>query len=199
MGPIERVCARLSPRFFVYFPRLSQENTNWAPTSRDDSKYNCIAWAAGDERQWWEPSGGGGTYWPPTAPLEPTVGAYQAAFEAQGYVVCPTGDLEQRFEKVAIFAIRGTEPTHAARQLRDGQWTSKLGEGIDISHVLPGDVGGGIYGEVVCFLMRPLDPSSQKWLSVRGFVVEVLASAVWSVKRAVSTLRTRFSSFLQYE
>ncbi|MGI8809484.1 MAG: DUF7689 domain-containing protein [Acidimicrobiales bacterium] len=122
--------------------------------------YNCIGWAAGDDRQWWQPSGAGGHYWPPGVPLEPTVAAYRAAFESEGYVVCPSGDLDAEYEKVAIFAVAGTDPSHAARQLRDGQWTSKLGEGIDITHGAPEDVGGGLYGEIVSFLQRPVKEGS---------------------------------------
>ena len=51
---------------------------------------------------------------------------------------------------VAIYQSGGL-PTHAARQLSDGNWTSKLGPNIDITHSLSGlegpevRTGGGLY------------------------------------------------------
>lgn len=135
------------------FPRL-RNGDNYTPESPDDPGYNCIAWAAGNNRQWWQPDGLGGHYWPPGAPRERTIGAYRAAFEAQGYEVCSSGELDAEFEKVALYATDDGQPTHAARQLADGRWTSKIGELMDIAHALPEDVGGGLYGEVVVFLCR---------------------------------------------
>jgi len=137
--------------FTAHFPRLRSDNHT--PESPDDPGYNCIAWAAGDNRKWWQPSGLGGHYWPAEVPLEQTIPAYQAVYEAQGYERCGSGILEATNEKVALFATQGL-PTHAARQLPDGRWTSKLGELMDITHTLPEDVGGGLYGEIVVFLRR---------------------------------------------
>ena len=45
--------------------------------------------------------------------------------------------------------------THAARQLPNGKWTSKLGKAEDVEHESPEDVAGGVYGEVVQFMRRP--------------------------------------------
>jgi len=58
------------------------------------------------------------------------------------------------FEKVAIYALDG-EPTHAARQLSDGTWTSKLGKDIDITHTLRA-LEGSTYGQVAAYLKRAL-------------------------------------------
>jgi hypothetical protein len=144
----------VSSNFFGSFPRLDPANRNWRAVSPNSPAYNCIAWAVGDTHHWWQPTIGGGFYWPDAAPLEPTVDAYRIALETQGFAVCISGDLEPGYEKVALFAVGGTDPTHAARQLPNGQWTSKLGQGIDIDHASPEDVGGGRYGEIVLFLMR---------------------------------------------
>ena len=71
--------------------------------------------------------------------------------------MCGNGSLEDGYEKVAIYARDG-ELTHAARQLRDGRWTSKLGKYEDIEHdsleALYGD-GYGEYGSVAVFMVRP--------------------------------------------
>jgi hypothetical protein len=65
--------------------------------------------------------------------------------------------LESGFEKVALYGS-GAFYTHASRQLADGRWTSKVGRSEDIEHDSPGDVAGGVYGEVVRFMKRPVVP-----------------------------------------
>ena len=78
-------------------------------------------------------------------------------FLAAGYELCGDGNLEDGYEKIAIYAKDG-EPTHAARQLGDGRWTSKLGKYEDIEHdsldALNGE-GFGEYGSVALFMVRP--------------------------------------------
>ncbi|MDA2915927.1 hypothetical protein MYX64_03665 [Nitrospinae bacterium AH_259_B05_G02_I21] len=80
--------------------------------------------------------------------------ALTVLFEQLGYRVCPEAGLEEGYEKIAIYASRGGA-THAARQLENGKWTSKLGENIDIEHTLAG-LEGPDYGEVVRILKREL-------------------------------------------
>lgn len=63
--------------------------------------------------------------------------------------------LEIGIEKVAIFADENFLPTHAARQLEDGAWTSKLGEEEDIMHVQLDHVSGLVYGVPVLVMRRP--------------------------------------------
>jgi hypothetical protein len=64
-----------------------------------------------------------------------------------------TADLELGFEKVALYGLAESY-THAARQLPDGRWTSKLGNEEDIEHDSPEAVAGGLYGELVLFMKR---------------------------------------------
>lgn len=136
------------------FPRLATGD-HFELTSPWDHRYNCIAHAAGDSDHWWEPPGDmlRGVYWPPEAPAERTVQAYVQAFMTEGYTLTLSSELEPGKEKIAIFASAGVA-THAARQLSDGTWTSKLGKGYDISHDRVEDVGGSVYGEVTVFLER---------------------------------------------
>lgn len=123
-----------------------------SPATRD---YNCIAWAANDTSRWWWPDpDNDAVYWPPGVAMEETVDAFVAAFATTGYVACSNEDVEPGFEKVALFA-KGGLPKHAARQLPNGRWTSKLGPREDIEHDLHA-VSGGLYGAVVLFLKRPL-------------------------------------------
>ncbi len=72
---------------------------------------------------------------------------------ALGYEECEDGSHEPGFEKIALYA-KDAEPTHAARQLPDGRWTSKLGKLEDIAHSLEG-LAECLYGEIVLFMKRP--------------------------------------------
>jgi hypothetical protein len=116
--------------------------------------YNCIAWVAHDTKRWWWPDGlPPRFYWPPNLPREVTIPAFVAALETVGYIVGGDESLEPEFEKAALFAQAGV-PTHAARQLASGRWTSKLGEGRVIEHELRA-LEGDLYGTVTVILKRP--------------------------------------------
>src|SRR5262245_29836601 len=123
------------------FPRLTPQNHG--TTSTD---YNCIAWSARENEHWWQP----GVFGPIKAhPEDYGVGALEAMFKALGYEDCGMdAGFEPGLEKVALFG-HALHYTHAARQLPNGKWTSKLGKAEDIEHDTPDDVAGGVYGEVV--------------------------------------------------
>jgi hypothetical protein len=134
------------------FPGL--QGTAYKVTSPATSRYNCIAWAAGDEAQWWEPDPFNQYHWPPQVPRQNTIEAYAAVFESLGYEACEGPGLEAGFEKVAVYCAPGGSPTHAARQLTDGSWTSKLGQSVDITHIGVTDLNGGRYGAAVRYFRR---------------------------------------------
>jgi hypothetical protein len=71
-------------------------------------------------------------------------------------VFCLCHALEVGFEKIALYATPDGEPTHAARQLLNGKWTSKLGRWQDIEHELDGLVGE-LYGTVRRILKRTIE------------------------------------------
>ena len=134
------------------FPQLSSRAR---VTSPQTGKYNCIAFAAGEVHRWWWPSGLEWNYWPKGCRLSESLPAFQQAFETLGYTLCANGDLEVGFEKVAFF-VDGHSTTHAARQLEDGMWASKLGQSFDIHHPLH-EVGGSqgdAYGTVAAYMKR---------------------------------------------
>jgi hypothetical protein len=136
------------------FPKL----VAWVKTSEATRRYNCIAWAMGDVTRFWWPQVGSfssGTYWPHGIPGAETVAAFLKVFRLVGYRPCANGDLEEGVEKVAIYALGGLVK-HAARQLPDGQWTSKLGGGLDITHATVGELEAGTYGTVVQYACRPI-------------------------------------------
>lgn len=140
------------------FPALT--TAGYLITSPSDRRYNCIAWAAGDDGNWWEPvqmltsAPLGGYYWPQGIPLEYTLASYQRAFERQGYRVCQSSEMEDGYEKAAIFVDAAGTPTHAARQTDDGSWVSKLGQGPDIVHEELDGVEGVEYGRIRVILRR---------------------------------------------
>jgi hypothetical protein len=97
-------------------------------------------------------------YWPEGVPRSETVEAFIQAYRTLGYEICDSPALEPGVEKIAIYVNNRVdrEPTHAARQLPSGKWTSKLGRAEDIEHdALQGDYPPGCrYGEEATFLAR---------------------------------------------
>ncbi|MGL4552179.1 MAG: DUF7689 domain-containing protein, partial [Gemmataceae bacterium] len=102
--------------------------------------------------RWWWPDPMGAAYWPPGVPREETLPASLAAFATLGYAPASNHDPEPDIGKVAVYARSGL-PTHAARQLPGGRWTSKLGQAEDIEHALA-DLVGAVYGDVAVLLAR---------------------------------------------
>jgi hypothetical protein len=139
------------PSLTAAFPLLNI--TNYRITSPPNRSYNCIAWAAGEDNRWWWPDAALANYWPDGIPRQATVDAFVQAYQTIGYLVCTDGFLEKGMEKIAIYSKNGV-PTHAARQLRSGRWTSKLGNADDIEHNAAGGVEGNAYGRIAIYLSR---------------------------------------------
>jgi hypothetical protein len=82
-------------------------------------------------------------------------------FRTLGYEPCDSAEPESDCEKVAIYVDLLNRPTHMARQLSSGWWTSKLGGLEDVIHRTLSEIEGtGIpddrdYGRVAIFLRRP--------------------------------------------
>lgn len=128
-----------------------------------DLAYNCIAWAAGDTNIPWWPAlkGTPGVYWPEGVLRRDTVEAFVSAYKTVGYRKCKRdGRLERGYEKIALYVDpKKNKPTHAARQLANGVWTSKLGPYRDIHHTsvcaLESSTRGDTeYGRVILFMKR---------------------------------------------
>lgn len=126
------------------FPKLGDVSAK--KTSEPTDQYNCIAWAFGDNTRWWWPMKR--RYWPIPFDNKSPMEAFLELFNEKGWIVaddrCPEGD----HTKVALFfnPIDG-QPTHAARLLENGLWTSKLGQYIDLSHELH-ELEGPAYGVI---------------------------------------------------
>lgn len=133
------------------FPLLAVEGAEL--TSPVNPRYNCIAWAAGDMGRWWWPLG---KYWPGDVPRAVTVVAFVEAYQRQGFVACGSRDFEIGYEKIALYVDSKYEVLHAAKQLPDGKWSSKMGSSVDISHTLTG-LEGNTYGRVAQILRRKIE------------------------------------------
>lgn len=141
------------------FPKLAPGT--FEPKSKATGRYNCVGFAAEDERHWWEAGCNGGRYyWPPRPHRQITdVAGVAEIFTAQGFEPTDNREIEPGYEKIAIYSSLDTlEFTHIARS--DGQvWKSKLGKGQDIHHfsldVLEGDQEDE-YGIVEVVLRRAL-------------------------------------------
>ena len=125
-------------------------------TSLEDPGYNCIAWAAEDNENWWWPDTD--SFWPEGVERQETLDSFIKAFATLGYELCTDGALEAGFQKIAIYADARGVPTHAARQLESGEWASKLGKDCDVEHIDLDDVHQWPrvrYGKVTAFVRKP--------------------------------------------
>ena len=130
--------------FKVQFPNL--HGVQQKKTSEQDPNYNCIAWAfENNTRHWWPNQNR--SYWPIQSAGLTAMEAFERLFSSGGWEETDDRNAESAYHKIALYALNGA-PTHAARLLNTGAWTSKLGQSIDISHSLD-ELNGPIYGTVV--------------------------------------------------
>src|ERR1035437_4091093 len=103
-------------------------------TSPPTGRYNCIAWAYGDNSKGYWPENKPRYFWPDGIPTEENLQAFISLFEGIGYETCENDDLDEGYTKIAIYCDANGNPKHAARQLDNGLWTSKLGDHFDVTH-----------------------------------------------------------------
>ena len=151
----------MDDEFWQLFPNATRSNSS--KTSEKDGNYNCIAWAAErgpDEQEWWWPDPDEkkfeflGYTWPPNVSREVNVESFIEAFQALGYGPCSDGSRESGWQKVVVYVDADNIPTHMARQLPDGRWTSKMGKNVDIIHATVEVLEGDEYGKATQYLRR---------------------------------------------
>jgi len=134
------------------FPNLRRDD--FKITSPTDVNYNCIAWAGGDTKNWWQPSGAKYYVWLRDDKSE-SLENYIENFKLLGYSEeTESRDYEPEFEKVALYIDADGLPSHAAKQKDNGFWTSKLGWSEDIEHRTLECLEGDDYGVVKVILKR---------------------------------------------
>ena len=123
-------------------------------TSDATADYNCAAWVAGVTDEWWWPEEG--SFWP-TEIRQLSLASFVAALGELGYEPCEGHQVEPGFQRIAIYVGRDGVPTHLARQLASGVWSSKCGQLEDITHLLEGLEGPPpAYGTAAQILRRPV-------------------------------------------
>lgn len=131
------------------FPNLSDEGFEIVEQSSES--YNCMAYAAGDTTEWWWPNGI--DYWPPWATLNNKIESLVEMFAGLEYEQCDDSNAKIGYEKVALYENEG-EFEHAALQMPNGRWRSKMGEGPVIEHPRPESLAGGMYGDPTILMRR---------------------------------------------
>ena len=137
--------------FEELFPNLA--GSGYEITGEPSRGYNCIAWALGIFTKIWD-CNDPNAYWPPSLPHNQEIGTLMRLFAGEGFTLCEDGTLEPGYEKIALYSFAG-QFMHVARQLKDGRWTSKLGNREAITHPSPASLAGGFYGNVQSLMRRP--------------------------------------------
>ena len=136
------------------FPNLSGENFQIVGVCTE--QYNCIAYAAGDTtRRWWP---NGIDYWPSWATGNNRMESLMEALAGLGYEKCADGKVEDGYQKIVLYGFQGSFE-HAAVQMPNGRWHSKMGQGPQIEHHSPESLSGGPYGDAMIYMRRSADPT----------------------------------------
>lgn len=142
------------------FPKLIDDN-GFKVTSKATPNYNCISWACVYTDRWIQPSYIGRpsldcvVWWPPDVVEGMGPECLIKLFEYHGYVECDSCFHETGYRKVALYYNEmKNEWTHAARELKNGLWTSKLGSSIDMQHGTPESIECDSYGKIFCYMKK---------------------------------------------
>ena len=133
------------------FPSLVSEG--FEIVDLPSTHYNCIAYAAGDTTEWWEHTRR--RYWPPYATRSNSIASLREVFAGLGYEQCDDSRAEDGYRKIALYETQGVW-THAAVQMPNGAWRSKMGEGPVIEHRSPESLSGGIYGNATVYMRKSI-------------------------------------------
>ena len=135
-------------------PRLRHEE--YRITSDHSIRYNCVAWALGENHRWYQVGREPNWYWPPDVPADGTFESYVALFVRAGYSPCDAPDWEPGYEKVALYADEQGEFKHVAKMKDSDSWMSKVGSLDDIEHRTPDVFDSDRLGTVRRVLRRPV-------------------------------------------
>ena len=141
--------SRWVPLLITAFPKLASED--FEIVERASEQYNCIAYAAGDTTKSWWPNGI--DYWPPWATRDNRMESLKEAFAGLRYEQCDDSNVEEGYQKVALYGFQGRFE-HAAVQMPNGRWRSKMGRGPIIEHLNPKSISGGPYGDATTYMRR---------------------------------------------
>jgi hypothetical protein len=114
------------------FPNATSETL--IETSPATNDYNCIAWTLGKTNAWYDSTPGYTWPWSHRDRMfASAITSIVELYRREGFLECQSLELEPGFEKVAIYSTEGRFK-HAALQLVNGEWTSKMGPFEDVQH-----------------------------------------------------------------
>jgi hypothetical protein len=130
------------------FPNLGRYEVLASATPKGKKKilYNCIAHTLRTYDKW---------VWPGAS-----ISDFDKLYGAHGYKRISKLDyrFDARVDRIVLYAKKNKdgriECTHGCRQLADGTWTSKLGQGPLIRHTTPGAVSGPSYGKPIAVYVK---------------------------------------------
>ncbi len=144
----------MEPEKLSKFRKLVEDGVIDKSPATPDRDYNCIAFALDIEDAVWWP-GRDDCFWPDDDD-DQGIENFERVFSIRGFETCIHGIFEPGFEKVAFYVARG-EVTHAAKQLTDGRWKSKIGvDWEDIEHNTVHGVESNLYGAAKHFMKRKI-------------------------------------------
>ena len=144
----------MDEHFREHFPSLTDVTSK--RTSDPDDRYNCIAWAFGDNQRFWWPSPR--AYWPMDCTGRTVKQAFEEWLAFDGWLLSDDNSYKSELAKIALYELNG-RPTHASRLLPCNLWTSKLGKSLDLAHQLA-DLEGPLYGMVAGVYQKPTGRTS---------------------------------------
>jgi hypothetical protein len=134
------------------FPNLGSYEILAASTLKSKSKlpYNCIAHTLRIYDRW---------VWPADPGKDAYVSDFDRLYGSHGYKRMAKMDyrFNSKLDKIVLYGKKKdgkTVCTHGSRQLADGTWTSKLGQGALIRHKTPGAVSGPDYGKPIAVYVK---------------------------------------------
>jgi hypothetical protein len=135
-------------------PKLKREN--YRITSDHSIRYNCVAWALGENRRWYQVGSEPHWYWPAGVPKDGTFESYVALFTRIGFSPCDSAEWEAGYEKVALYADDEGVFKHVAKMKDAETWMSKVGSLDDIEHRTLDVFDSDRLGTVRQVLRRPI-------------------------------------------
>jgi hypothetical protein len=142
-------------------------NTRYHPLvikSPKTIKYNCAAFAVGQEDYWFECAdeslkqlylGSCEFHWPENILQNASLNAYIELYEQHGFEKLSSlnADFVGGVTKIALYG-KGDDFMHASKQMPDGRWASKLGPLQDVEHDNLRVLEGPTYGMVKAIMQK---------------------------------------------
>ena len=82
------------------FPALKSRDYE---LSDQDFNFNCLAYALGDQTNWWEPPRGSGRYWPAGFPADVTIQTAESIIRTHGFTAELDAAIEPDTDAIAIY------------------------------------------------------------------------------------------------